>query len=71
MKELYNIQYKTDLEGYHAFDKKIADMFNRDNPSKQISMNGNISTTGKYFLGMNGLIGGLQSLQGNLGGVNA
>ena len=34
-------------------------------------LNGNISTTGKYFLGMNGLIGGLQSLQGNLGGVNA
>ena len=29
-------------------------------------VNGNTSTTGKYFLGMNGLINGLNSLQNNL-----
>jgi hypothetical protein len=33
-------------------------------------LNGNISTAGKYFLGMNNLIGGLNSLQNNLGTVN-
>jgi hypothetical protein len=33
-------------------------------------LNGNISTTGKYFLGMNNLIGGLNGLQSNLGTVN-
>ena len=33
-------------------------------------LNGNISTAGKYFLGMNNLIGGLNSLQNNLGTVD-
>ena len=33
-------------------------------------LNGNISTAGNYFLGMNNLIGGLNSLQNNLGTVN-
>jgi len=45
MKEFYNIQYKTDLEGFRAFDQKVLDIYKKANPTQRIAEGANITST--------------------------